>query len=239
MRILKVVIADDMQVIAKTYFNIVAGHQSYKVVGIANNGQEEYDLIMERNPDLVITDNQMPEMNGIDVIEKIYNSDLAYKPKFILITGDTGREILDKCNQFDVFKMINKPVRDDVLTYTLDEVCEAIKAENPEYFNYNNKFDYEKWKDKYYNKEIVDLKKHLSEKDFELLSKLGIAVEDKIYTEHDFELLNMELIEYYIDDDMTEEELEFSKSLDGTGVSKEEYDELLNHVEEINNIYHF
>lgn len=169
MRILKVVIADDMQVIAKTYLNIVAGHQNYKVVGIANNGQEEYDLIMERNPDLVITDNQMPEMNGIDVIEKIYNSDLAYKPKFILITGDTGREILDKCNQFDVFKMINKPVRDDVLTYTLDEVCDTIKAENPENLNDNKKFDYEKWKEKYYNKEIVDLKKHLSEKDFYLL----------------------------------------------------------------------
>lgn len=239
MRILKVIIADDMEVIAKTYFNIVAAHQNYKVVGIANNGQEEYDLIMERKPDLVITDNQMPNMNGIDVIEKIYNSDLAFKPKFVLITGDNGREIMDKCNEFDVFKMINKPVRDDVLNYTLDEVCDSIKAEKPEYLNENKRFDYEKWKEKYYNQEIVDLKKHLSESDFENLKKLGIEILDKIYTEHEFELLNMDVLEYYKDEDDVAEPIIEIKSLEGTGVSQEQYNELLNHIEEINSIYNF
>ena len=39
----------------------------------------------------------------------------------------------------------------------------------------------------YSTKELVDLKKHLSENDFELLKKLGIEVKDKIYTEQELE----------------------------------------------------
>ena len=64
---LKVVIADDMQVIAENNKRIATLFDNIEVVGIANNGQEEYDMIMELKPDLVITDNQMPLMNGVDV----------------------------------------------------------------------------------------------------------------------------------------------------------------------------
>ena len=34
--------------------------------------------------------------------------------------------------------------------------------------------EFDKWYEKYSTKELVDLKKHLSESDFELLKKLGI-----------------------------------------------------------------
>ena len=78
---LKVVIADDMQVIAGNNKRIATLFDNIEVVGIANNGQEEYDMIMELKPDLVITDNQMPLMNGVDVIEKINSSSITKKPE--------------------------------------------------------------------------------------------------------------------------------------------------------------
>lgn len=100
-------------------------------------------------------------------------------------------------------------------------------------------FDYEKWSEKYHNEEIIDLKKHFTIEDFNLINKLGIKIKDKIYTEYEFEVLNMDLLAYYKDDDMNEEELEMTKDLDGTGVSKEEYDKLLCKIEEINKLYNF
>ena len=82
---------------------IAEKNESIEVIGIAYNGQQEYDMILELKPDIVITDNQMPIQNGIDVIEKVYNSDLVYKPKFILITGDyRDRNFLDKCERLQV-----------------------------------------------------------------------------------------------------------------------------------------
>ena len=46
----------------------------------------------------------------------------------------------------------------------------------------------------------------------------------------------MDLLAYYDDPemDLSEEEKEFQKSLDGTNVSREEYNEVLNKVQKIN-----
>ena len=70
MRKLKVLIADDIEIIAKTNQILVEKNNSVNVIGLAYNGQDEYDMIIELKPDIVITDNQMPKMNGVEVAEK-------------------------------------------------------------------------------------------------------------------------------------------------------------------------
>lgn len=103
--------------------------------------------------------------------------------------------------------------------------------------------DYEelhkKWEEKYFFKEVVDLKKHFTDKEFEILNKLGVEIKDKIYTEYEFELLDGEVIDYYKSDDMDEEELKMGKDLSKTGVSQEDYDKLLNKIHDIKIIYNF
>ena len=51
-----------------------------EIVGIVEDGMQEYDLIKELQPDLVITDNQMPKMTGVDVIKKIAEETIEQKP---------------------------------------------------------------------------------------------------------------------------------------------------------------
>lgn len=68
---IKVIIADDIQAIVESNKRIVASFDNVEVIGTAYNGQDEYDMIINLQPDLVITDNQMPIMNGIDVIKNI------------------------------------------------------------------------------------------------------------------------------------------------------------------------
>ena len=117
---LKVVIADDMQVIAENNKRIATLFDNIEVVGIANNGQEEYDMIMELKPDLVITDNQMPLMNGLDVIEKIVNSSISNKPQIILVTGDTG-EVVRKAYNLGVLRVVSKMSSERELKYAIEE----------------------------------------------------------------------------------------------------------------------
>ena len=76
---IKVIIADDIQAIVESNKRIVASFDNVEVIGTAYNGQDEYDMIINLQPDLVITDNQMPIMNGIDVIKNIVNSNISKK----------------------------------------------------------------------------------------------------------------------------------------------------------------
>ena len=99
-------------------------------------------------------------------------------------------------------------------------------------------FDFDKWYEKYSTNEIVDLKKHLSQEDFDLIKKLNIEIKDKVYTEQEFEYLDMDLLAYYIAEDMDEEELEESKPLP-ENVSREEYNTLLEKISKISNEYNF
>ena len=236
MRKLRIIIAEDEPIILEMYKNIVGKREDYEIIGTATNGKEEEELIYTIKPDVVITDNQMPIQNGIDVIEKVYNSDFVYKPKFILITGDyRDRSFLDKCERLQVERVMGKPVNYDSLDFLLTDLKVIIEDETPSFVGKNS----EGWREMYMNKEIVDLKKYFTNEEFDLFRKLGIEIKDKIYTEYEIELINNSLYDYYYSEDMSEDEKNQVKSLEETGVTREQYNNLLNKIEQINEEYEF
>lgn len=89
------------------------------------------------------------------------------------------------------------------------------------------------WKERYYNKRNIDVMKFLNSNDIELLNKLGITVKSKLYSNYEFDIIEGLLIRYYIDQDMSEEELAESKTLEGTGVTREQYNLLIEKFEKI------
>ena len=103
---------------------------------------------------------------------------------------------------------------------------------------YIDTFDFYSWYDKYSTEEIVDIKKFLNMNDINLLKKLNIKIKNKIYTEQEVEILNMDLLSYYVADDMDEVELKQSKLLP-KDVSREEYNNLLEKINKISEDYKF
>lgn len=98
-------------------------------------------------------------------------------------------------------------------------------------------FNYEKWKDKYYNKKVVNIKECLDENDIDILKKLKVEVEDKIYTEHEWEILYLAVLEYYDSTELSDEEKKMQKTLEGTGINREQYNYLLEKINNINTRY--
>ena len=66
----------------------------------------------------------------------------------------------------------------------------------------NKEFNFKKWSEQYHNKEVVELKKYFTIENFNTISKLGIKIKDKIYTQYEFEVLSMDILAFFIDDDM-------------------------------------
>lgn len=125
---IKVLIADDNRIIAENIQREVLKNDKFEVVGIANDGQEEYEMIKKLEPEIVFTDNQMPKMNGIDVIEKIEKSDLINKPKFVLITADVNKETFDKCAELEIVSVIPKPISFDRISRILEEIIDIKES---------------------------------------------------------------------------------------------------------------
>ncbi len=68
---IKVFLADDHAVVRDGMTALMNGEQDIQVVGTASNGQQAVDQIKQIQPDIVVMDIAMPELNGIDATRQI------------------------------------------------------------------------------------------------------------------------------------------------------------------------
>lgn len=54
-----------------------------------------------------------------------------------------------------------------------------------------------KWEETYFNKPLIDVSKYFNTNDKQVIEKLKIILKNKIYTEYEFECLEMDLIAFY------------------------------------------
>lgn len=126
------------------------------------------------------------------------------------------------------FAIISKKISEDDANFFKYTMKEVIKELNYRIFIY-----------KYHNEKIVDLKKYFNNKNLANIRKLDIEIKDEIYTEYEFENFFSELLSYYMEVDDEGKKFKTQKKLSNTGVSIEEYNEILDKCEEINIIYEF
>jgi len=65
-----IIIVDDHQIFRQGVKSIVTSENIANVIGEANNGEEFLKLLTYLNPDLVLLDIDMPEMNGLEASKK-------------------------------------------------------------------------------------------------------------------------------------------------------------------------
>jgi two-component system chemotaxis response regulator CheB len=68
---IRVLVVDDSVVIRQMLYEVLSNHPLIEVIGRASNGHLAITKIMHSNPDLVILDIEMPEMNGLEVLKTI------------------------------------------------------------------------------------------------------------------------------------------------------------------------
>lgn len=106
---LSFLVVDDENTVVITLKALIAKSFPGSVIYTANNGKEGWDAVQLYSPRIVISDYNMPEMNGIDLCKKI-REDEKYKYIFFLIltaATDKDKRIESLNNGVDDF--LNKP----------------------------------------------------------------------------------------------------------------------------------
>ena len=68
---LRILIADDHQIVRRGLRMTIEAEQDMKVVADAENGSQVLSLIKKHKPDVVLMDMQMPEMDGVDALKQL------------------------------------------------------------------------------------------------------------------------------------------------------------------------
>jgi DNA-binding NarL/FixJ family response regulator len=82
----RVLIADDQELIRTGFRMILAAEPDIDVVGEATNGAEAVSICRELHPDVVLMDIRMPELDGIEATRRILAQPHQPKPSVLILT---------------------------------------------------------------------------------------------------------------------------------------------------------
>jgi len=108
-RPLKVLIVDDTIVYRKIVGDILSDLPDVEVVGSAHNGKAAITKIASLKPDLLTLDIEMPEMNGLEVLEYIKEKGIDVGAVMLSTLTHEGGEMTMKALDLGAFDFILKP----------------------------------------------------------------------------------------------------------------------------------
>ena len=119
---IKILVSDDNQDFAKTLVNYLSKDEDLEVVGIARDGQEAYDKILENKPDIALLDIIMPHLDGLGVLEKLNSTNLEKKPLCIILSAVGQDKITQKAIELGAQYYIVKPFDINILIKRIKEL---------------------------------------------------------------------------------------------------------------------
>ena len=119
---ISVLIADDNKEFCSILNDYLLNQKDIVVTGIAKDGREALELIVERKPDLVILDIIMPHLDGLGVLEKLNTMDLEKTPRIIILSAVGQDKITQQAITLGADYYTVKPFDMEVFTKRIREM---------------------------------------------------------------------------------------------------------------------
>jgi two-component system, chemotaxis family, protein-glutamate methylesterase/glutaminase len=108
-RKIRVLVVDDTIVYRKAVSDIMEELPEVELVGVAHNGKIAMAKIATLKPDLLTLDIEMPEMNGLEVLEELQKQHLGIGAIMLSTLTADGSEMTMKALELGAFDFILKP----------------------------------------------------------------------------------------------------------------------------------
>lgn len=110
-RSLRIAVADD-ELFMRQYFQETLAVLGHQVISVAETGRQLVEQCLRLNPDLVITDIKMPDMDGLDAASAIYAKELV---PIIVVSAYHDPELIERAERNHVVAYLVKPIKKEDL----------------------------------------------------------------------------------------------------------------------------
>lgn len=173
----RVLIVDDEPDIAEGIEYLIQNFEiECEIVGLAFDGIEGINKVMELEPDIVLTDIRMPLCDGLEMIEKIKKQKKYVK--YIVLSGYAEFEYAKQAVKMGVEEFITKPIDEKELYEALNHVCIKIEEEykKRQYFQTMDQVAKE-----YIIRDFLNRIGNYGEESYKCMEQLGLNLECNYY----------------------------------------------------------
>ena len=118
---MRVLIVDDFSTMRRIIKNILRQIGFTNVVE-ADDGTTAWDILNKDKIEFIISDWNMPQMTGIELLRKVRKSEEFADLPFLMVTAEAQQENIIEAVQAQVSNYIVKPFTADVMKHKIDKI---------------------------------------------------------------------------------------------------------------------
>lgn len=123
----RVLIADDVLETRRNTRLMLADNPMVDIVAIAHNGREAVELAKKHQPDIALMDINMPEMNGFEAFQEMYN--IFPSMACVIISAEDDNQSFRSAMNVGAREYLVKPFTVYQLNNAIKRVGDIVKAE--------------------------------------------------------------------------------------------------------------
>jgi len=123
----KILIIDDSKPIRRLLEYILT-RENYEVISVQDGFEAIFWLSEGNIPDLIISDIEMPNFNGEELITNLHNSGIFSSLPVIILTGLDSEEVKENLIARGIYSYLTKPFDPVKLITVVNEAIESSKA---------------------------------------------------------------------------------------------------------------
>ncbi len=118
---IKILVVDDFKTMRKIIKNILT-QLGFKNIMEADDGTTALELLKKQKVDLIISDWNMPKMNGLELLKTVRSDDNLKDIRFIMVTAEAQKESVIEAIKHGVNQYVVKPFTPETLKEKLEKV---------------------------------------------------------------------------------------------------------------------
>lgn len=123
----RILIAEDNAEI-RTLVSSILVEEGHKV-GVAQNGQQALDMMLDDPPDVLVLDIMMPQMDGYTVLKELKTSGIKETMKILILTAKTSESDWVRGYKLGADSYLTKPFDTDELINGIEDLLSSTKEQ--------------------------------------------------------------------------------------------------------------